>query len=200
MIHGPFEVTLPGMWYSWWVTALGNLLIDLEGPQASHHLHSQEAGWGPAGPHRACAPRAQPHHPGVGKAREVGAPLRWARVSGGWGFSFSATRASASDCTSRVKRISWKSSERCISHDHLSAVGVLNRLFLFTSSPNKTEPSFCRHRGAEWSPHTGEVRDAVPVTARWESHFLHHFTLLHLSEEGNSHHIFRWRVKATMLK
>lgn len=88
MICGPFEVTLPGIWYCWWLTALGNLLIVLEGPQASRCLHSQEADWGPAGPHRVCTPRAQPHRLGVGKAWEVGAPLGWTCVSGGWGSSF----------------------------------------------------------------------------------------------------------------
>lgn len=135
MIRGPFEVTLPGICYCWWLTALGNLLIVPEGPQASHRLHSQEAEWGPAGPHRACAPCPNPTAWGLGKPGKWG-PLWGEHLFQGVGALASVTsiRASVSDSTSRVKIISWKSSERCIFHDHLSAVGVKSALSLHLRS------------------------------------------------------------------
>lgn len=104
---------------------------------------------------------------GLGKPGKWG-PLWGEHVFQGVGAlaSMTSTRASVSDSTSRVKIISWKSSERCIFHGHLSAVGVLNRLFLFTSSPNKTDPSFCRHRGAGWAQHLGDCGVLCPVTSR----------------------------------
>ena len=39
-----------------------------------------------------------------------------------------------------------------------------------------------------------------PVTSQRENHFLHHFSLLQPSEEGNSCHILGWKVKETALK
>lgn len=119
---------------------------------------------------------AQPHLLGVGKA------WKWRPL---WGehvlqgvqelqLLLASTRASASDSTSRENNLPGESSEVHF-HDHLSDVGVSSLTLSLHLSPNKTDPSFCRHRGARLAPALGEVQDAVPrdFSIR-ENHFLHH--------------------------
>lgn len=81
--------------------------------------------------------------------------------------------------------------------DHLSDVGVLNRLFLFTSSPNKTDPSSADTE-VPIAPALEKCRMLCPVTFDEKITFYITYPLTP-SEEGNSCHVLRWRAKETTL-